>query len=333
MTNGMNPLRSILRTASLLLLAAAPLAAQQPDLELTCRPEHALLNQRQVRPADVPGHLPYSTYLLFDNPHLFELRVSLVNISPARQRVADVDGDWTRALKAKVLRDGVELGPGQLRVDPVKRLRRALVYFKDGLPIEEPRFSRQVTSPGAEPLMEYDYHRREEQEVEELPRELATYEEAVVVLRLRAADGGDLPLGVYQVSVADEANHVQCDRDQLVVMRAPDSPLDMVDAHIIRANAHQAEGDLNAAANELARATDLAPDVLKGWFYRSVVASLRNDTAGLAQAATRVEKLLAEKAGSKEWNKEAGILRDARVLARQAPELRRRAAAEKGGKP
>lgn len=329
MTNAMNPLRSILRTASLLLLAAAPLAARQPDFDLTCRPEHALLNQRQVQPAGVPRHLPYSTYLLFDNPELFELRVSLVNISPARQRVADVDGDWTRALKVKVLRDGVELGPGQLRIEPVKRLRRALVYSKDGLPIEEPRFSRDVTAPGAQPVMEYDGHHPEEQEVEELPRELATYEEAVAVLSIRAAGGGDLPLGIYQVSVADEANHVACERDQLVVMRAPESPLDIVDAHIVRANGHQAEGDLNAAAKEMARATELAPEVIKGWFHRTVIASLQNDTAVMAEAATRVEKLLANKAGSKEWNREAGVLKDARVLAREAPELRRKAAAEK----
>lgn len=329
MTNGMNRLRSILQAASVLLLAVAPLAGQPADLELTCRPEHALLDQRRVRPADIPGHLPFSTYLLFDNPQLFELRVSLINISPSRQRISDVEGDWTRALKVRVLRDGAELGPGQVRVEPVKRLRRALVYSKDGVPIEEPRFGRQVTSPGAEPLMEYDDYRREEETVAELPRELATYEEAVVVLRLRASGGGDLPLGVYQVSVADEANHVACDRDQLVVMRTPDSPLDTVDAHVIRANAHQAEGDLKAAADEMARATELAPEVLKGWFYRSVFASLRNDTAGMAEAATRVEELLANKAGAKEWNKEAGILKDARVLARQAPELRRRAAAEK----
>lgn len=329
MTNGMNRLRSILQAPSVLLLAVAPLAAQPADLELTCRPEHALLDQRRVRPADIPRHLPFSTYLLFDNPQLFELRVSLINISPSRQPISDVEGDWTRALKIRVLRDGVELGPDQVRVEPVKRLRRALVYYKDGVPIEEPRFGRQVTSPGAEPLMEYDDYRREEETVDELPRELATYEEAVVVLRLRASGGGDLPLGVYQVSVADEANHVACDRDQLVVLRTPDSPPDTVDAHIIRANVHRAEGDLKAAADEMARATELAPEVLKGWFYRSVFASLRNDTADMAEAATRVEELLANKVGAKEWNKEPGILKDARALARQAPELRRRAAAEK----
>ncbi len=326
----MERLRWLLRAAPALLLAVAPLAAQPMDLELTCRPEHALLDQRQERPADVRDHSRFSTYYLFDNPHLFEMRVSLMNVSPTRQPVADVAGDWTRGLQVRVRRDGAALGPGELLVEPARRLRRALVYLEDGEPVEEPRFRRYATSPGSEPLMPYDTYRREEQVVDELPRELATYEEAVVVLRLRAANGGDLPLGLYVVSIVDEANHVRCSAEQLVVMRAPRSPLDTVDAHIVRANAHQAEGELDAAAEELALATALAPDVLKGWVYRSAIASARNDLAGVAEAATRLEMLLAEHGGSDRKEEFAGVLLDARAVAREAPKLRRRLAATQG---
>jgi len=315
--------RWLLQTAALLFAAAAPLAAQPQDLDLICRPEHALLDQRQERPSDVRNHSSYSTFYLFDNPQLFALRVSLINISPKRQRVADVAGDWVRALQVHVRRDGVALAPDELRVVPTQRLRRALVYYKDGEPIATPRFGRRVSSPGAEPLMPYDESRREEQAVEELPHELATYEEAVVILRLRAADGGDLPLGLYLLSVSDEANHVKCSDDPLVVMRAPQSPLDTVDAHIVRANAYQAEGNLEIAADELARATTLAPDVIKGWVYRSALAFARNDLAGQAEAATKLEALLQKKTAG-DHEEFIGVLRDARILARQAPELRRR---------
>jgi tetratricopeptide (TPR) repeat protein len=319
-------LRRTLRTASLLLLVSAPLAAQPTDLELTCRPENALIDQRQQRPDDVRDHSRFSTFYLFDNPQLFELRVSLMNLSPDRQRISGAAGDWERSLRVQVLRDGVELAPGEVQVQPVRRLRRALVYLKDGKPVEEPRFARRPTSPGSDPLMPYDDSRREEQAVDELPHELATYEEAVVVLRLSAANGGDLPLGLYKLSVADEANHVRCQRDPLVVMRAPRSPLDTVDAHIARANAHEAEGDLEAASEELARATELAPEVLKGWVWRSAIALKRGDLAVQAEAATRLESLVKEQSGMKQEEFE-GILKDARAVARLAPELRRRAAA------
>lgn len=330
--NAMNRLRWIPRAASVLLFAALPLAAQPPDLMLTCRPEHGLLDHRVERPADVWEHSSNSTWYLFDNPQLFGLRVSLINVSPDRKPVADVAGDWTRALQVKVVRDGSAVDPGELRIEPVRRLRRAMVYLKDGVPIEEPKFGRRLTSPGAEPLMAFDDYRNEEQEVDELPHELAPYEEAVVILRLRAANGGDLPLGRYLVSVADEANHVQCERHPFVVMRAPESPLDTVDAHVVRSLAYQAEGEMEKAADELARATDLAPDVLKGWVYRGALALARNDLAGQAEAATRLEKLLAEQAKSPKKEFE-GVLRDARAMARQAPELRRRAAAAREGKP
>lgn len=330
MSTTMEPLRRTLRTVSALLLAAAPLAAQPADLELTCRPEHALLDQRQQRPAEVRDHSPLSTFYLFDNPQLFELRVSLMNLGPDRLRVNDRAGDWARALQVSVRRDGVELGPDEVRIEPARRLRRALVYLKDGEPVSEPRFGRQLTSPGAEPLMPYDDYRREEQEVDELPHELATYEEAVVVLRLRAADGGDLPPGTYKLSVADEANHVRCERDPSVLLRAPRSPLDTVDAHIVRANAYQAEGDLDAAAGELASATELAPDVLKGWVWRSALAFARNDLAGQAEAASRLERLLKDQTAA-DLKASDIVLQDARAVARQAPELRRRVAAGKGG--
>ena len=315
-----------LRTASLLLLAAAPLAAQPADLELTCRPEHALIDQRQQRPDDVRDHSRFSTFYLFDNPQLLELRVSVMNLSPDRQRIAGAASDWERSLRVRVRRDGVELGPDEVRAEPARRLRRALFYLKDGKPVEEPRFARRPTSPGSDPLMPYDDSRREEQAVDELPHELATYEEAVVVLRLRAANGGDLPLGLYTLSVADEANQVRCQRDPLVVMRAPRSPLDTVDAHIARANAYEAEGDLEAASGELARATELAPEVLKGWVWRSAIALKKGDLTVQAEAATRLESLLKEQSGMKKEEFE-GILKDARAVARLAPELRRRAAA------
>lgn len=328
----MQPLRRILRTASALLLAAVPLAAQPSDFDLTCRAEHALLDQRQERPRDVRGHSPFSTFYLFDNPQLFEMRVSLINLSPERVRVADVAGDWTRALQVGVRRNGVALSPEEFRVEPARRLRRSLVYLLNGQPVEEPRFRRKLTSPGPEPVMPYDDTRREEQEVDELPRELAPYEEAVVILRLRAANGGDLPLGLYKLTVTDEANHVRCHGEQLVLMRAPRSPLDTVDAHIVRANAFEAEGDLKSAADELARATELAPEVLKGWVYRSALAGSRKDLADQTLAATRLEKLLAEPGVAGQDMLEI-TLEDARNLARQAPELRRRLAAEKGVKP
>ena len=327
MRTAMELLRT-LRTASVLLLAAAPLAAQPTDLELNCRPEHALIDQRQQRPDDVRDHSRFSTFYLFDNPQLLELRVSILNLSPERQRIAGAAGDWESSLRVRVRRDGVELDPGEVRAEPARRLRRALVYLKDGKPVEEPRFARRPTSPGSDPLMEYDDSRREEEAVDELPRELATYEEAVVVLRLRAANGGDLPLGLYTLSVADEANRVKCERDPLVVMRAPRSPLDTVDAHIARANAYEAEGDLEAASEELARATELAPEVLKGWVWRSAIALKRDDLAVQAEAATRLESLLREQSKVKQEDFE-GTLEDAKAVARQAPELRRKAAAEK----
>jgi hypothetical protein len=317
-------MRRWLLPAAVLLLSTAPLAAQPQDLDLTCRPEHALLDQRPERPKDVRNHSSYSTYYLFDNPQLFALRVSLINVSPKRQRVADVAGDWVRALQVRVQRNGVALASGAFRVEPVQRLRRALVYYKDGEPVAAPQFGRRVSSPGAEPLMPYDDSRREEQAVDELPHELATYEEAVVVLRLRAADGGDLPLGLYLLSVTDEANHVRCSDDPLVVMRAPESPLDTVDAHIVRANVYQTEGNLEIAADELAHATKLAPDVIKGWVYRGALALARKDLAGQAEAATRLEALLRKKTADHE--EFLGILRDAKTLAGQAPELRRRLA-------
>jgi hypothetical protein len=324
--------RWILRAASTLVLAAVPLAAQPADFELTCRPQHALLDQRQVRPGDVQGHSPFSTFYLFDNPQLFDVRVSLLNLSPDRLRMADVDGDWARALRVRVERDGAALGPDDFRVEVAGRLHRTQVYLKDGKPIEEPRFRRQTTSPGPEPLMPYDDYRREEQVVDDLPHELATYEGAVAILRIRAANGGDLPLGLYLVSVADEANHVQCYGKQLVVMRAPRSPLDTVDAHIVRANVYQSEGDLDAAAAELARATELAPEVLKGWVERSALAFARNDLAGQAEAATKLESLLAKKAGT-DLAEFEGVVQDAKAVARQAPELRRKAAAGQIAKP
>jgi tetratricopeptide (TPR) repeat protein len=328
----MKRLSWIVQAAATLVLAVVPLAAQPADLELTCRPEHALLDQRQERPSDVRDHSPYSTYYLFDNPQLFDLRVSLMNLSPNRLKVADRAGDWARALQVRVQRDGVTLSSDEVRIEPVRRLRRALVYLKDGKAVEQPQFRRRLTSPGAEPLMPYDDYRRDEEVVDELPHELATYEEVVVILRLQAADGRDLPLGRYLLSVADEANHVQCYGKQLVVMRSPRSPLDVIDAHIVRANVYQAEGDLDAAGAELARATELAPDVVKGWVYRSALALARNDLAGQAEAATRLEKLLAEKAGGDKEEFE-GVLRDARSVASNAPELRRRLAAQKGEKP
>lgn len=316
----------------LLGLGALPVAAQPSDLELTCTPEHALLDQREVRPDDVRQHWQPTTYYLFDNPQLFELRVSLINDGPERLPVATVAGDWPRALQVRLRRDSIELRADELDVEPTTRLRRALVYFKDGEPITDPRFGRRITSPGAQPLMAYDDSRWEEQAVDALPRELGPYEEAVVILRLRAPNGGELPLGLYRVSVTDQANHVQCERELLVVMRSPRSPLDVVDAHVVRANALQAEGELDAAADELKRATESAPEVLKGWVYRSALALARNDLDGQAEAATRLEALL--KAKSPTQSEEfIGIVRDARAVAQEAPELRRRVAAANGVTP
>ena len=178
------------------LLAAAPLAARSVELELVCQPEYAVLDQRPERPADVRHYTPLATYYLFDNPQLFEVRVSLINISPERRRVAG-EGDWAEGLEVRVQRDGVELGTGEVQVEPARRLTRRLVYLKDGKPVAQ-SFRRQTTAPGSEPLLPYDDFRREEQEVEALPREIATYEEVIAVLRLRAAGGGDLPLGTMR---------------------------------------------------------------------------------------------------------------------------------------
>ncbi len=320
----MHPLRKTLRAAAVLLLAAGPMAGQSASLELTCRPEHALLDLRRERPADVRDHSPHSTYYLFDNPQLFELRVSLMNLSPDRRPVAR---DWSQALKVRIRRDGVELAPEDYRVEPARLLRRALIFLKDAKPVGEPRFRRRLTAPGADPLMPYDDIRHDERAVKALPSELATYEEAVIVLRFRSPDGGPLPLGLYGLSVFDEANHERCYSEQLIVMRAPLSPLDTVDAHLVRAQAHQAAGELEEAAREAALATEEAPGVLKGWVYRSAIAVARNDLAGQAAVADRLEKLLAEKAGSGAEEFE-GIVQDAKVVARNAPELRRRLAAK-----
>ena len=114
-------------------------------------------------------------------------------------------------------------------------------------------------------------------------------------------------------------------------MRAPRSPLDTVDAHVVRANADRAAGKLDAAAAEMARATELAPDVLQGWVYRSAIALERHDLAGQAEAATRLEALLAKKAGT-DPREFVGVLHDAQAVARHASELRR-LAAEAGVQP
>lgn len=335
MRNGMARLHRVLRMSPVLLLGVLPLAAQSPDLEMTCRPEHGLLDLRQERPAEVRHHSPFSTWNLFDNPQLFEVRVALTNLGPDRRRVSD--GDWASTLQVRVWRDGAELGPDEIRIEPAQRLLGSRTYLKDGRPVEEMRFRRRSTAPGSEPLMPYDEVRREEKAVEELPQELATYEAAVVILRLRAADGGDLPLGLYTLSVADESNRDRCYGEQLVVLRAPQSPLDIVSAHIVRANAYEAQGDMDAAADELARATELAPDNLEGWVRRSALAFQRNDLAGQAEAATRLEALIAAQVGLDEAASIGGKcnspLQDATAVARRASELRRRVAAGKSGKP
>jgi len=320
--------RSLTRAATALFLAA-PLAAQSPDLELTCRPEHALPDQRQERPSDVRDHTPFATYYLFDNPQLFEVRVGLMNLGTQPRALPDT---WVRSLHLRVWRDGVEMEPDEVRIEPARFLRSSLVFLEAGKPVAHAEFRSNPTGPGPLPLMPYDDSRREEREVKALPSALATYEQAVVLFRLRAPDGGFLPLGLYEVEVTDQASHERCSHRDLVVMRAAQSPLDTVDSYLVRSLALEADGKLEQAAQEMARATEAAPDVLKGWVIRSGLALVRKDLQGQAEAATQLERLLARKAGGNSEEFE-GIVQDAREVARNAPELRRKLAAKEGAKP
>jgi hypothetical protein len=326
---------SALPVIAILLSTSVPAAAQRMDMELACRPEYGLLDDRPQRPNDVRGHSPSSTYYLFDNPQLFEYRVSLMNVSPQPLPLLVASGeraaDWAAALRLRIERDGVPLGERDVRVQPVRRLLRRVVYLRDGHPIADPRFVRRSAGAGSDPIMPFDDYRHEEEVVDIVPSQLATYEEAVAILRVSAYDGADLPLGLYTVRIADEANAARCFEDQLVVMREPRSPLDTVDAHIVRANADQAAGDLEAGARELARATEVAPDNIKGWVYRAL-ALAREDLAGQAEAATRLEALLATPAEAPR-EEFVGVLRDAQAIAASAPELRRALAEAATAKP
>jgi hypothetical protein len=320
--------RSLMQAATALLLAT-PLAAQSPDLELTCRPEHALPDQRRERPSDVRDHAPFATYYLFDNPQLFEVRVGLMNLGTTARALPET---WVRSLHLRVWRDGVELEPDEIRIEPARLLRSSLSFFQAGKRIAHPEFRSNPTGPGPLPLTSYDDKRREEQRVEALPTSLATYQQAVAIFRLRAADGGLLPLGLYEVDVTDEASHERCSHRDLVVMRAAQSPLDTVDSYLVRSLALEADGKLDQATQEMARATEAAPDVLKGWVIRSGLALLQNDLAGQAEAASQLERLLARKAGGNSEEFE-GILQNAREVVRNAPELRRKLAAKERAKP
>src|SRR5262245_19815625 len=106
MRREMEQLRLSLSSACLVLLVALPAAAQPADLELTCRPEFALPDDQRQRPDDVKGSWPFSTYYLFDNPQLFDYRVSIVNVSPQRRSIVNRGDDWALALEVRVRRDG-----------------------------------------------------------------------------------------------------------------------------------------------------------------------------------------------------------------------------------
>lgn len=320
-TDMSNPLRLV--PALLVVVSSAAAVAEPIDLQLICRPEYAVLDQRQVRPPDTQGHSPSSTYYLFDNADLFEYRVTLVNVGPTPRTTGADDAPWLSALRLSVHRDGVELGPRELALVPVRRLLRETEYLRDGVPIADLRFHRRSGRLGSDPSEPFDDYRYVDREVDSLPRQIDTYTEVSIVYLLTMPDGGGLPQGLYTLQAVDPATGTRCAREQLVVLRRPLSPLDIVDAHIVRSRYHRAQGDLNAVAQELDLATELAPGSLKAWFYRGALAFELGDLEGQVEAAAKLRQILDKRHGRRD-PESLGLVRDAEAFAAQESQLRRR---------
>lgn len=294
-------MNQISKKSLVLFLAAAASSVAAPrvragDLELLCQPLYAERDSRTLRPSYVKGTPPSFTYYLFDSRDLLHYRIELVNNSPEPIDLGELG--WPGQLEPSLRRDDEVLPAAAVRRDLLRRTQLDTVYLLQGRQVEGKLDFR--PSPGGwglEPKQEHDDLRQERRTVDRLPLRLETYQRIGVEIALVAADGAPLAPGVYRINFRDPLTGKSCDREQVMVLRKPETELDRVDGHLARFRFYQEAGDVAAAGAELRRAVDENPSSLTAWIHlSSFSAHEAADFETALEAAEKVQALIRDRA-------------------------------------